>query len=223
MAIAYLPPVVMDGLVLYLDAANTKSYPGSGTAFNDLTINNYNFTLNNGPTFSSDNLGSIVFDGVDDFGNTTSNLAFGTNPFAIDIWFKPNITQTNNATLIGIASAFAATNWQISYNLTSNVFVFFSDTSVDSTYTPDNTWTNMTYVRESTATNGFKIYVNGEFDVQGTQANNFTDTAGYRIGLNRGGVQEYAGNISSVKIYNRALTATEVLQNFNAVKTRFGL
>jgi hypothetical protein len=67
------PNIVTDGLVLYLDAANQKSYPGTGTTWNDLSGNGNNGTLVNGPTFNSDNNGSIVFDGVDDYVNFGDN------------------------------------------------------------------------------------------------------------------------------------------------------
>ena len=69
MAFNYSPNIITDGLVLYLDAANTKSYPGSGTTWRDLSKSQLNGTLTNGPTFNSSNGGSIVFDGVDDYVN----------------------------------------------------------------------------------------------------------------------------------------------------------
>jgi hypothetical protein len=67
MAFYYSPKIVTDGLVLYLDAGNQLSYPGSGTTWTDLSRSQTNGTLVNGPTFNTGSLGSIVFDGVDDF------------------------------------------------------------------------------------------------------------------------------------------------------------
>ena len=69
MSINYNPRIVTDGLVLLLDAGNTKSYPGTGTTWTDISRNGNNGTLTNGPTFDSANGGSLVFDGVDDYVN----------------------------------------------------------------------------------------------------------------------------------------------------------
>ena len=86
------PNIVKDGLVLHLDAANYKSYPGSGTTWSDLSGNGNNGTLTNGPTFDSGNRGSIVFDGSNDFVylSNPSSLAFGTGDFSIEIWCNPD-------------------------------------------------------------------------------------------------------------------------------------
>ena len=88
----YGPKIVRSGLVLTLDAADRKSYAGSGTAWNDLSGNSINGTLTNGPTFSSVNGGSIVFDGIDDFISlgTPSALKFASGSFTVDMWFKTN-------------------------------------------------------------------------------------------------------------------------------------
>jgi hypothetical protein len=87
MAFNYSPKIVTDGLVLYLDAANPKSYPGTGTAWNDISRGGNNGTLVNGPTFDSTNGGSIVFDGVNDYGiNNTPNLPTGNITATICAW-----------------------------------------------------------------------------------------------------------------------------------------
>ena len=89
MATDYNPSIVTDGLVLCLDAANTKSYPGSGTTWTDISGKGYDGTLTNGPTFSSDNLGCIVFDGsndrVDGVHNSELNL---TQDLTVECWFR---------------------------------------------------------------------------------------------------------------------------------------
>jgi len=91
------PKIVTSGLVLALDAGNTKSYPGSGTVWTDLSGNGNTGTLTNGPTFNSSNGGSIVFDGVDDFVNIPYNTYWNTNVFGtatnftLECWHKPNV------------------------------------------------------------------------------------------------------------------------------------
>jgi len=84
------PPAPVSGTSLYLDAGNTSSYPTSGTTWTDISSNSRNFTLINGPTFSTDNGGSIVFDGINDGASRTSNTGFslGTGDFAIEMWLK---------------------------------------------------------------------------------------------------------------------------------------
>ena len=86
MAFRYSPKIVTDGLVLALDAANHKSYPGSGTAINDLTANNTNGTLTNGPTFNSGNAGSIEFDATNDFILLPGASSLSVNYHTISSW-----------------------------------------------------------------------------------------------------------------------------------------
>jgi hypothetical protein len=98
MSIGYGPRVVTDGLVLALDAADTNSYPGSGTTWNDLSGNGNTGTLTNGPTYSSDNGGSIVFDGTNDYVPLVNNLG-DPQQFTIEFWAYPtelNIDANNN-------------------------------------------------------------------------------------------------------------------------------
>lgn len=216
------PTIVTNGLVVLLNAADKNSYPGSGTVWTDLSGNNYTGTLVNSPTFNSNNGGSIVFNGTSHY-ITLSNTAFGTNPFSVDMWIKPNVSQATNSTLIGVGTAPGATNWQICFQ--SNILVMVANATAvgTTTYTANDVWTNFTMVRESTGTNGSKFYINGVLNVSFTMADNFTDTAGYRMGINRAGTVYYTGNIANAQIYNRALSATEVLQNYNSQKSRFGL
>ena len=101
MSIFYNPRIVTDGLVLALDAGNTKSYPGSGTTWTDLSGRGNTGTLTNGPTYSSANGGSIVFDGTNDHvtmsGNNISGLSAETTDFSICIWVKYNSTASYGA------------------------------------------------------------------------------------------------------------------------------
>ena len=105
--VAYYGNIVKDGLVLDMDAAKRDSYPGTGTAWNDISGFQYNGTLTNGPTFNSSNGGSIVFDGVDDRVSRTTNINTGQN-FTVNAWIYP--------TLLGITRRAVAAS---SYNSTS--------------------------------------------------------------------------------------------------------
>ena len=160
MGIAYNPRTITDGLVLCLDAANTKSYPGSGTTWTDLSGRGNTGTLTNGPTYSSANGGSIVFDGTDDIVNTSY---VSSNAFTWSVWFKTNVVSSGYRNIISIPTP--------NYILllmdsgTPNLGFWTDDAlSGQSLSTPTisvNTWYNVVFVREGNSiTNGYKTYVN---------------------------------------------------------------
>ena len=224
MAVDYNPRVVTDGLVLALDAGNTKSYPGSGSTWTD-TVGGITGTLTNGPTFSSDNGGSIVFDGTNDYWENSSGwTSFGTDPFSIEIWFRAH-TQSAAEPIIGNTSTETGT-FDISFNSSGKMKFWAQDsgggyaTAVSSTTL--NVWEHLIFVREGTGNNQFKIYKDGSLDTTGTVDTDFNSTAQLRIARSRNGSYYYDGNLSLVRIYkNKALTAVEVEQNYNATKGRY--
>ena len=92
------PRIITDGLVLYVDAANTKSYPGSGTVWTDLSPTQITGSLTNGPTFNSANGGSIFFDGTDDIVDLgTNNTLNFTDSFSVSFWMRANLSIANKA------------------------------------------------------------------------------------------------------------------------------
>jgi hypothetical protein len=232
------PNIVTDGLVLDLDAANVKSYPGSGTSIYDLSGNGNNGTLTNGPTFDSGNLGNIDFDGTNDEIRTFDyDLDFGTNSFTLSAWIKTsNNTQRGKIINKGLSASFP--NGSKGYSIRFFSIASFSVgdgtnfTSVDVSNVndvPNNEWVCFVGVCDRSNLTQY-IYING--GVNNTTAVNYTSTtnddAELTIGsLNRGSYggnsEFFDGQISNVQIYNRALTAEEVFQNYNATKSRFGL
>jgi hypothetical protein len=218
MSLSRGPKVVSNGLVLYLDAANNKSYPGTSTTWTDLSGNGYNGTLTNGPTFSSANGGSIVFDGVDDYISIVSNanLTFGTGNFSIGFWIYRasswsttcNFTDGNSGALDIYTSG---GNLRIAPQYASSVAI----ASVSSLST--NLWYNLTIVKSSSVTTAY---------INGTSIGSTSDTSNYSSSILKfGGTLDgyFTGRMSNILIYNRSLSATEVLQNYNATKSRFGL
>jgi hypothetical protein len=225
MAISRGPKIVTNGLVLALDAADKNSYRGSGTTWTDLSGNANTGTLTNGPTFNGGNGGSIVFDGVDDYSSVaTSGLV--SSVISMDIWFNVNSSKQYSA-LIGSNvtekyEMLIKAGGAIEVSLSTNNYMQYNN------ILSLNTWTNIVV----TAVSGtqWKMYKNGAdlgsptsyvgtWQVSGASISNFD------LGRIRNDVATfaYSGNISTVRIYNRALTATEILQNYNATKTRFGL
>ena len=237
MGISRGPKIVSSGLVLCLDAANKVSYPGSGTVWTDLSGNSNTGTLTNGPTFSAGNMGSIVFDGADDQIDcgTNSSLNISDN-LTLGIWVKFNsLSSAPNL----IAKQWCSGNqWSYSWAVLSDGRIYYwfdSDgqcSSITGEYTSTNSvcttgiWYCLNVVHTSTSIN---LYSNG-ISIPGTLAGSYgtiyTSTVPVRLGVYRnlsGAFASYlSGNISNTSIYNRALTAAEVLQNYNATKSRFG-
>jgi hypothetical protein len=219
--------IVTDGLVLNLDAGFTPSYPRSGTTWTDLSLSGNSGILTNGPTFSSNDGGGIVFDGVDDYVdcNTTS---ISTNNLTITIWCKPNSTQTRYADIMDFDHT--GGGWVIQQNdNATNVYYFaYYNTTLGSYHITSNisltqnVWQNITVVKNNGTVT---IYINNALSTTNTFANsglgnNKTLWIGNWVSERS---RNWNGSLSTSQIYNRALSVEEVLQNYNATKGRFGL
>lgn len=222
------PHTVTDGLVLSLDAGNTKSYQSGSATWFDKSGNSKNGTLVNAPTFSSTNGGSIIFDGVNEtisFG--TGNTFFPLPQFTIDIWFKSLGTVPTTGTapgLFGFTYGIRAVVYPTSLYFAVDNGTDLGGVSVSGTFNTDNKWYNATFYHTGT---NMGIYINGVF---GNSTNRTWDgtgrypTNGWSLGRdNNNSNQFYPGHIASCRIYNRALSAQEILQNYTATKSRFGL
>jgi hypothetical protein len=214
MATAYSPLVVTDGLVMYLDAGNTKSYPGSGTTWTDISRNGNNGTLTNGPTFNSANGGSIVFDGADDYVNCGSGMS-ATGKITVSTWVK-----FNTVSIFQHIVDSSSNTWHLA--MLGNIPYFWNGSTYHQTGTAlsTNTWYMVTGVQGTT----LDVYVNGILS-NSLESNINITTNNVWLGLWQppGGGRALSGNIATTQIYSRALSQTEILQNYNATKTRFGL
>jgi len=226
MGIAYNPRIVTDGLVLALDAGNTKSYPGSGTTWYDLSGNGNNGTLTNGPTYSSVNGGSIVLDGTNDYINFSSFV----NPYSetVIVWAR---SATENWDDTGWISSSRAQNGHIIHPNAGaksiNFYVIPEIVSYPSilSITPDDITIPHMYCYTTNGSNLHQVYFDGSFIGQSTTNITRTLTPSpqrYDVGFDNAGGGRYGnGNIYYVMRYNRALTPQEIQQNYNALKTRF--
>ena len=217
MATKYSPKMVTDGLVLSLDAANTKSYPKSGTTWTDLSGNSNTGTLTNGPTFSAGNMGSIVFDGTNDYVNISS-LITGNQSFSWGAWINP--TATGTPVLFGnVSNGLAMLSYWDSANNKVRVGTYGNDRLTSGTAIPPSTWGYTFWTWNGTT---LTSYTNGIADGTATgfsfNISNLYTTIGNSVNS-----QYFTGRIAQTLVYNRALTATEILQNYNATKNRFGL
>jgi len=228
------PNIITDGLVLALDAANIKSYPGTGTVWKDLSGNGNNGTLTNGPTFNSGNNGSIVFDGVNDYIDTGYDLSWNnTNSISVSITLTPTILQTRGF----IGKGPSLWEWQLNQKGVNLELVYWN-TGGGHTNGPITTISNVFDLNVpvsivlvwSHTENKHYFYKNGINVGENTWINasiNQNRTTSVNIGgaiyaWNLGGAY-WAGTVHNVSFYNRALSAQEVLQNYNATKGRYGL
>jgi len=232
-------PIVTDGLVFAVDAANYESYPGSGTTWSDLVGSN-NGTLINGPTFDSGNGGSIVFDGTNDYidcGNPTELQLTGDTITTEHIF---SCTENRNSIyypcLLSRRTHWLANDTQYSVFLTNDgtnmdqrtgFFRAGSGAVTANTTLNDGNIHFLTCVYDGST---LKIYHNGELDctpVSSTGNMNSIDTNVYiGVALANSSINyTYVSpsNIYLTRIYNRALSSTEITQNYNALKSRFGL
>ena len=224
----YSPRIVTDGLILYLDAANTKSYPGTGTAWYDLSGNNNHSTLVDGPTFNPANLGSIDFDGTAKFITVadSSSINFGTGDFSLEFFIKLNNLShyiLNKAAFgggRGYAVAVIYDNLWFGIQGDANYATLFNLATIAVT---TGIILNITLVCNQT-TNFAHAYINGVLkgsnDIS-TQVGTTTGTSTLYLS-SQYSPSYYANNKRYVtKIYNKALSAAEVLQNYNALKSRY--
>ena len=216
-------PIVTDGLVFAVDANNIVSYPKSGTTWYNLTGSVVSGALTNGPTFDPTNGGAIKFDGVDDYVNFGSaGLDFGTGNFNVSCWVK---TSTTTADYTGIVSKYNSGNglW-ILLSPTSKYVVFGWNGSIflTSTTTPINNgvWRHISCQRTGATT--AEIYVDGVLITSGIGSNTSSNSSA-QLDIGRMNVpgRYLNGDVANTKIYNKALTAAEIQQNYQAEQYRF--
>jgi hypothetical protein len=217
-----LDNIVTNGLVLNVDASQKGSYPGSGTTWYDLAGANDGI-LTNSPTYNSSNGGSIVFDGVDDEVVLPISSVFNTPSVTFEVW--ANLQTINDRHILYV-------NWtgnSLEVNSDRSVTMFnYSNTAgqvgaqtISGVFNWDS-WVHFVGTYDDLSQT-LKTYINGSLSATRTS----TPSTLYSIyahkisGTNFGG--EVKGKISIVRHYNRAITASEVLQNFDAQKTKFGL
>ena len=226
--------IVTNGLVLALDAANPRSYTSGSLVWNDLTSNAQTSSLVNGPSFNSTNGGNIVFDGTNDYATLNPNLIPTGNQITVGVWNYGLVAKASS-----VMSCFKDTT---STGRTVNIHIPWSDSIVywDCGYGPgfsgydriststlassewQNSWHYWAFTKNAT-TGIMRIYLDGILKTEGTgktQAiltSNFSNLAVWQLS------DYHQGYISNFHIYNRSLSPAEVLQNYNATKTRFGL
>jgi hypothetical protein len=240
-AIAYNTSVVRNGLVLHLDAANTKSYPGSGIAWTDLSGNGKSGTLTNGPTYTTDSNGGIVFDQINDYASIANSyispsLPTGSSSRTLIACFKTASTLSYSPYqhIIHYGSQVVDQAYGITLFWNGNFYIS-NHTWSGTTYMSDyavlpNTvyWVSVSYNNSSTPRNTF--FVNGKVGNvafgQGKSADYAINTGtGFQlnIGTRIGPAEYFGGTVYMCMVYNRDLSIQEIRQNFEATRGRYGI
>ncbi len=226
MGLAHSPRIVTDGLVLCLDAASKRSYPGTGTVWTDLKgVNNGTLTNMDASNFSDDNGGSLVFDGSNEYVDLGTSM--DTNvPISVSCWFKPDQEQRYQGL---VSRADGSTSFR-------NFILYISNVDGDGgfgTYInahrrvlgliSTNTWYNGCFTLDSS--NNLKLYLNASL-VKSDTSVSYTNQPSDKLMIGEfqaGTGSDYPldGNISNTLIYNRALTPDEILQNYLSTKERY--
>lgn len=245
MAVYSGPEIVNNGLVLHLDAANSRSYPGSGASWNDMSGAGNNITLLNSPTYSSTNNGVIVFDGVDDYSNPPISHSYLSSS-TMEVIFRPSALSKTKQMIFGyrhnggysnptIGSLYIENTNRLMASVITNTQAYRIATS--SVILQANTTYHAMLYKD--VVNGvLKIYVNGvETASQTFDAATYGYWAGSYVGANildiakstnnttgQGwGSDHFTGFIGVMRVYNRLLTAAEIQQNFEATRGRYGI
>lgn len=230
MGFHYSPkPIIDNSLVLYLDASNSKSYVSGSTIWNDISRGGNNGTLINGPTFSSANNGIVSFDGVNDVYECLTQPSITsiqtTNALTLSVFFRNNYTGEFRD-VVGLNKVTGQNLFLIRQSATNdNLFFdsFIGDVRYNThlrVFQPNNVWT---YACATFDGSQIITYYNGVLIQTTPTSGNIRsfDSNQFRIG--NLGYSFFKGDISNVTLYNRALSNQEVLQNFNAMRGRFGI
>jgi hypothetical protein len=216
--------VVTTGLQLYLDAGNASSYSGTGTSWNDLSGNGRNGTLTNNPTYSSADGGSIVFDGNNDFVQCSGSLTVTAATFVT--WIRRNGPQGDYDGIIysrgtvATGLSFLGVTNKISYTWNNTVDTYSWDSGLT---IPDLTWCMVAVSVTNTTATAYLCQSSGITSATNTVSHTSTVLDDIRIGQDNLASRFFNGRIAVAQIYNIALSAEQVSQNFAADRSRFGV
>jgi hypothetical protein len=214
MGTAYNAAIVSDSLALVLDAGNPRSYPGTGTAWYDLSGLGNHFTLNNTPTYNTSNGGLLTFSGGSHAVNTASAPTLAVAATTHSVWFRTTTVSAGYQLLYGSSG-------QPKLYLNGQAVWLYQVGGSTGNVIAINTWYNVTATSDTTGT---RYYLNGALIYTQGAATWSTTPATYKVGQDpSGSSQSFSGSIPVVHVYRRALTENEVLQNFSALRGRYGI
>ena len=219
MGINYNPKIVTDGLVLCLDAANKRSYPGTGTTWSDLKGSNNGTLTNMTDNFDSVNGGVLTFDGTNEYVLFSDDMINVNQDFTLSSFL--NVSSDSNISTIVGANHSSNNTMQVRFETSGSVKILHSALAGVGTFTNFtrslNVWFNIIVTRSS---NTYSLYVDGDFKSSFTSSLTYNNNP-KSIGTRDSFAEYFNGKIANLSLYNRALSAVEVLQNYNATKGRY--
>tara|TARA_R110000868_G_scaffold56067_4_gene173837 strand:- start:444 stop:1136 length:693 start_codon:yes stop_codon:yes gene_type:complete len=230
MSVSGGPDIIQNGLVMYWDAGNPRSYPSTGTAWTDVSNNSATGTLTNNPTFSASNLGILVFNGSNQYVN--SSFSFSPTTFTMGVWFKTNATVS--AANIYVPMSKEGTNSGFGLNILGSNFGNFNSqleffigngTGVNTVrYNTEaivqDRWYNIMASYNETL---LRLYVNGIFVNNAVCSTISYSVNAFNVARSVQFGRYLNGSVSSAQLYNTVLNDIEIFQNFNAQRSRFGI
>lgn len=212
--------IVNRGITLHFDASAPSSYPGSGTALNDISGQSNSGVLTNGPTFSTDGGGSIAFDGTNDYISCTTNITLGS-VFSMESFIF--ISSRTNGDIIGSWNNPFRFLWRVN----SDGYQLFawngggpSQTRIGTSIVSTGTWVYVVVTYDGTNLRFYNNATLTDTNAVGLSIANFT---AMQIGANTYDNTYFNGRIANTRIYNRQLAAAEITQNFNVQRSRFNI
>ena len=235
----------LSGLIFHVDAGITSSYPGSGTTWTDISTSGLTGTFPSDITFSSSDGGSLSFPGTGagryvSFGASSATVLNGLTEITVEIWFKSDATSNDNGLMFG-GTPFNTEDNGLSVRYDSSGFSGGGTNLIKAGFGAFNSQSGANFIESSSniqstswtcihvlcdLNTSISLYENGTLDTPKTSstgtATSISNCNSIIIGSGRSG-DLWDGNISNVKIYNRLLSSSEITQNFNALKGRYGL
>ena len=221
----YIPTenISTDGLILHIDPSINTCYSGTGTTINDLSSNAYVASLVNGATYSNNRTGALYFDGANDYVQFYNAILSGTQDFTIESWVYSTKSPVGSqglgseSTIIGTYPAGALQIFYGYYYMgmyLNNGSAYIPNSQVIYQYGP----AQLTATRSGS---NLSVYLDGNLVDTGSSADSVGTTTNFRMGSNSGGGERFMGYIYNLKIYNRALPQSEIINNYNALKSRY--
>ncbi len=209
MGLKHHPRIVTNGMFLYYDAANTRSYSGSGVTINNL-FSGFGCTLVNGPTYSSTNAGYFSFDGTNDYGQLT--LPALTN-WSFSFWIYNHTVPSSEKQLLSTSGDVVGLSM-----ISSKYNIWNGATNTTNASVAQSTWSNVVFINVSGIAS--TIYINGALDTRFSTSNSISAGSAQLLAIlsTFRNTQAYLGSFLG---YSRVLSAQEVLQNYNATKKRY--
>ena len=223
MGLAHSPRIVTDGLVLCLDAGNTKSYGGSGTTWNDLKSRSYDATLSttySHTAFSGSSPGYFTFSG----NGVATTSSFSLTYVSWEVFYRSS--SNDSFTTYGRILDWSDTTISLgSFNtyqlrMWTNAGGSRSSESVKNGIGTDGLWHHVIYTYDGSQT---KFYLDGTLEQTVNKTGSLNNGSAAALTIGDGDAYVFGGDISLVRVYNKALSAAEVAQNFNALRGRYGI